>query len=141
MDRIDKEQLYNTAWKHWGGDLQIDILIEEMAELTQALIKDRRNRFRDANTLPRNPLLNSIEIRKEFADVIICMEQMELRFRQTKLMYDSIPPKPLPRKIGTMWDQIEEFKEAKLLRLKERLMQSMTNKLWDTTVGNSGGNR
>ena len=42
MNQQEREQLYNTAWKHWGGDLQIDILIEEMAELTQALIKDRR---------------------------------------------------------------------------------------------------
>jgi hypothetical protein len=43
MDDIEVKQLYHTAWKHWGAEMQIDIYIEEMAELTQAFLKARRN--------------------------------------------------------------------------------------------------
>jgi hypothetical protein len=43
MEEIETKTLYDWAWKHWGSDAQIDVLIEEMAELTQALLKSRRN--------------------------------------------------------------------------------------------------
>ena len=38
---MEKEELYNEAWRLWGGDMQLDILIEEMAELTLARLEER----------------------------------------------------------------------------------------------------
>jgi phage gpG-like protein len=93
--------------------MQIDILIEEMAELTQALLKTRRN-----------GVVFSHAVFEEIADVQICLEQLDIQFGYLEA-----------------YKQIEQIKEGKLLRLKERLMQSMTEKLTDVTIGNSGGNR
>jgi hypothetical protein len=42
MNEIDKIQLYRTARKHWGGESQINMVMEEMAEFTQAILKTRR---------------------------------------------------------------------------------------------------
>lgn len=62
-----EEILYGKAWTRWG-DLQFDVLIEEMAELTKEICKMRRRKN------------NSDEICEELADVKIMIEQMELRF-------------------------------------------------------------
>ena len=57
---LDKKPL-KEAVDLWG-DKQIDVLIEEMAELTQALCKRKRNR---ATNIP-----------EEIADVYIMLEQV-----------------------------------------------------------------
>ena len=111
MDKFDREQLYNTAWKHWGADMQMDMLIEEMAELTQAILKTRRN-----------GVVFSASISEELADVIICMEQVLLKTQQLPISANS--------RI-MLWDEIESIKERKLRRLKDRLLQSMTEKHGD----------
>ena len=56
------QQAVNT----FGSDFQTDILIEEMAELTQAIIKSRRN----------NGSYCTTEIAEETADVIICLAEL-----------------------------------------------------------------
>lgn len=56
------QQVVNT----FGSDFQTDILIEEMAELTQAIIKSRRN----------NGSYCTSEIAEETADVIICLSEL-----------------------------------------------------------------
>lgn len=106
MDEIDKKQLYNTAWNHWGSNMQLDILIEEMAEFTQAILKARRN-----------GVTYSYSFYEEMADVLICMEQVETRLKDfpDKCDYDKHVI------LSTCWDRVMEIKEKKLLRLKERL--------------------
>ncbi len=108
MDQIEKENLYNTAWKHWGPTSQIDMLIEEMAELTHAILGTRRN-----------GVTYSYAFSEEMADVIICLEQLETRMR--------LFPRTLDK--GSLWDQVLEIKEMKLKRLKERLMEDMLKNL------------
>ena len=54
------------AGNTFGSDFQTDILIEEMAELTQAIIKSRRN----------NGSYCTAEIAEETADVIICLSEL-----------------------------------------------------------------
>lgn len=103
MDEIDKKQLYHTAWVHWGGDAQIDMLIEEMAELTQALLKSRRN-----------GVAFSYAVLEEFSDVEICMEQIKEKIHECGS--------------GT---PMEIIKQGKLERLYKRLMESMTQKYQD----------
>jgi phosphoribosyl-ATP pyrophosphohydrolase len=56
--------IHQTALTHFGADHQLDKLIEEMSELTQAIIKARHNR-------PAN-------IAEELADVQILLDQVKL---------------------------------------------------------------
>jgi len=90
---MEKEELYNEAWRLWGGDMQLDILIEEMAELTQAIIKARRH-----------GVLWSHAVFEEIADVLICLEQVETRLKAMPV------------------DIVGELKAGKLARLEERLV-------------------
>lgn len=100
-------QLYETAWKHWGAESQINMLIEEMAELTQAILKTRRQ-----------GVTYSYAFSEELADVIICIEQIKNQMQKF----------PLGLKDGTLWDQVLEIKNMKLDRLEKRLMESMEKK-------------
>lgn len=69
--------LYEDAWKKFGAESQMDMLIEEMAELTQAILKTRRN-----------GVVFSHSILEEFADVQICMEQIGERMNKLGLSQD-----------------------------------------------------
>lgn len=116
MDEIDRKQLYNTAWNHWGSLMQMDILIEEMSELTRAIIKARRN-----------GTFYTYALSEEMADVLICLEQLETRMRDFPTVDTSDSNRP--KVTGCIFDQVEMIKDQKLNRLKERLMQSMANKM------------
>lgn len=59
--------IYESAISEWGDEAQIDMAIEEMAELTTALLHNRRNR--EAN------------IAEEIAGVRIMLAQLEIIFR------------------------------------------------------------
>jgi len=97
------KQLYHTCWTHWGAYQQIDIAIEEMAELTQALLKARRKGYPHFSS--------SSAALEELADVVICLEQLlEMVCRDGKT------------------DEYLAYKEDKLLRLESRLMESMAKK-------------
>ena len=65
MDDQEVEKLYEDVWKHCGVQKQIDICIEEMAELTQAFLKARRE-----------GIVYNKNVYKELADVSICLEQI-----------------------------------------------------------------
>jgi hypothetical protein len=103
---MEKEELYNEAWRLWGGDTQLDILIEEMAELTQAIIKTRRHN-----------MTWSYAVLEEIADVSICLEQVETRLKGRSC--DINRKTMLPTRY--LFDIVEEIKERKLTRLEERI--------------------
>jgi len=67
----EEEGVYRKAISKWGRGAQIDVAIEEMAELIHALCKSRR-RIR-----PKGWLYNIYE---EIADVEIILEQMKIIF-------------------------------------------------------------
>jgi hypothetical protein len=124
MDEIDRKQLYNSAWKHWGADAQVDMLIEEMGELTVALLHARRN-----------GVIFSYDVSEEVGDVEICLEQFKTRMQAT--------PTTTKKdgeiiKSGCIYDVVEQFRNTKLLRLKDRLMESLSKKYPE--VGESLGN-
>lgn len=89
MDDIDRKQLYETAWKHWGAEAQIDMMIEESSEFIQALLKARRT-----------GCLYSYAVSEEFADTLICFEQIETHLKQ------------IPSTNGTLWDLFNENKKV-----------------------------
>ncbi|GAI78537.1 unnamed protein product, partial [marine sediment metagenome] len=68
---MKNEELYKKAIEKWGYELQINMCIEECAELIKALMKGRRN--------PKNPNLVD-DILEEMVDVEIMIEQLKLIF-------------------------------------------------------------
>lgn len=62
---VENEKLHRSAEEQWGFESQADIWIEEMAELTQALLKMRRKL--------NNTTVEAVRL--EIADVMLCIEQ------------------------------------------------------------------
>lgn len=62
----DQIKILNDAIRRYGVDMQTDIAIEEMSELTKAIIKERR--IKSAATVEN--------VCEEIADVLIMMEQL-----------------------------------------------------------------
>ena len=58
-------KLYKKAWKKYGHRHQLDILIEEMSELTKSILKARRSK----KTYTKKVL-------EELGDVRICTDQL-----------------------------------------------------------------
>lgn len=71
------EQAVQDMCKRYGPDSQIDVCIEEMSELTKALIKDRRSKLytREANFDGRT------EVLEELADVYFMLEYIQFIFQ------------------------------------------------------------
>lgn len=76
-----------------GKDHQIDIAIEEMSELTKALLKDRRHHSLETVT----------DITEEMADVYICLAELSIIFENRS--------------------EFEDMIDRKLQRLKKRLKE------------------
>ena len=68
---MTEQEIYQAALEHYGTVRQVDKLIEEMGELTQALMK-----FRHGPTVQR-----SDHIHEEFVDVMVVMEQIRLTLK------------------------------------------------------------
>ena len=62
----EQQKIMQNAVRKYGVDAQDDIAIEEMSELTKAIIKNRR--YKDFNTYEN--------LCEELADVSIMLEQM-----------------------------------------------------------------
>lgn len=112
MDEIERKNLYNAAWKHWGADAQLDMCIEEMCEFIHAILGTRRH-----------GVTYSYAFFEEMADVLICLEQIETRLKDFPhdIGKDGMPTR-------SSWAEVQRIKEMKLQRLKERLEESMANK-------------
>jgi len=67
-DYEKRRELYEKALEKWGADSQVDMLIEEMAELTQVLLHIRRE----------NRDVTVEELSDEIADVEIMLEQVKV---------------------------------------------------------------
>ena len=99
------------ALEHYGERAQVDMMLEEMAELSKALLKLRRaQKFRE----PGQWLLME-DVAEEIADVQIVLDQM-------KMLYP-------------MWDG---FRRKKLQRLEERIEKE---RWADADEGRTAGDR
>lgn len=88
------------ALEKFGDDMQVDILIEEMAELTKALIKSRRagNGYRTRSVL------------EETADVTICLASLKMTMEKGLNSLAGVDP------------LLQEHIDNKLFRLEQRLL-------------------
>lgn len=105
MDQNERVELYTRLVKLYGVGHQMDVAVEEMAELTNAIMKLRRHRA------------SSDDVITEIADVVVCMEQLALRFGVDAVMAE---------------------KERKLQRLKERVDLVVRDMGLDTDADDDG---
>lgn len=89
---MERNEILNRAIDTYGMHAQVDMCLEEMSELSKALLKMRRT---DGDIAAK--LAN---IREEIADVQIMIDQM-------RIIYGP--------------DEVDRAEQAKLARLKERL--------------------
>lgn len=104
MTATERHDLLARAISTYGRQAQTDMMLEEMSELTKALLKERR-----VPPLPVNGLESAVlSIREEMADVQIVLDQMK-----------------------QIYGDVSDIEEAKLLRLKQRLDASnLARKCW-----------
>lgn len=89
---FEQEIILQKAVEKWGNEMQIDVCIEELSELIQALCKYKRNK--------PHALSN---VKEEMADVFIMLRQM-------KMIFDIYPD-----------ETIQQHIDFKVNRLKERI--------------------
>lgn len=87
----------------YGKQPQVDVAIEEMSELTKALLKERRALHRDDPDAWKQATMN---IADEMADVIIMLTQLTIIFENR--------------------DDVQVIINRKLARQEERLKEAMT---------------
>ncbi len=85
---VTETELYKAALVEWGIDSQLDMVIEECAELINAIQKWRRHR------------VESKAVLEEGVDVELCLEQL-------KLMLDA----------PTLWENTRKDKLERLRKL------------------------
>lgn len=76
----DAGKIYRAAIEVFGGDLQVAVAIEEMAELTKELCKAQRKLFAAEMFIGDGEIDNHDEIAEEIADVQIVLEELMLLF-------------------------------------------------------------
>ena len=97
------DQIYNDALDLWGNSTQIDILIEEMSELTKAFLKARRNH--EAGGL-------SWDVLEELVDVDICLEQIRRMFlKQNSKEILDLYDREYSMKMTRLQERIKKVKE------------------------------
>ena len=77
---IETAKIYRAAIEVFGGDMQVTVAIEEMAELTKELCKAQRVTFAGRGGLGDGMIDNHDEIAEEIADVQIALEELMLLF-------------------------------------------------------------
>lgn len=104
MTPEETRALYEACWDAWGSNLQTDILLEEMAELMQAILKSRRH---DGMVNLKAP-----GVAEELADVLICTEQLMLMMEKITIGENSRT---------SMAAYVKAARTDKLNRLQKRL--------------------
>lgn len=97
---IKNPEVLEDAIDRYGAPAQIDMAIEEMSELTKALLKNRRN-FAGATAIARGSLRKAII--EEAADVIITVAQVVMIYAEL--------------------EEIQAEVDFKINRLRERLKE------------------
>lgn len=87
MNRELAKELSNYACGKYGCEYEIDRCIEEMSELTKALLKDRRDSSYDT----------MVNILYEFADVLFTLTHIQVMYEFSDAMIDEAFNKALER--------------------------------------------
>lgn len=78
LPAVNNKEIWKECVSRYGEDAQVDIAIEEMSELTKALLKYRRKKTENEQRRFDGSNLKSLleDISEETADVIIMIEQL-----------------------------------------------------------------
>ncbi len=79
-----EKELMQSALDKWGTESQLNMVIEECAELIDAIQKWRRNR------------IDSVKVLEETVDVELCLDQLKMMLDAPKL-FDNIKKDKLDR--------------------------------------------
>ena len=118
MDERERRNIMTRAIQHFGETAQIDMAVEEMAELTKALCKVKRATPGATTTAA---VSNVIE---EIADVQIMLDQLRLIFARST---DEVEEDKLRRLLG----RLNSYAES---NLHEWLHQQYKPGIWSRTV-------
>lgn len=102
MNRPKIKNIYKKAWGQWGEDAQLNVLMEECAELIQAVSKYKR--------YPHEMSTRGRALAEEIADVEIMIDQLKEHMDYLNLKV-----------------QVENNKYEKLLRLDKKLNEMIDN--------------
>lgn len=95
----ERDRVFEKCLKEYGDTAQMDMLIEEMSELIQAVMKWRRAGNSQARGMYRTHII------EELADVKIMARQMEILFDCTEELEGWIDYK-VERQIGRLAEKI-----------------------------------
>ena len=104
----ETEKIYRAAIEVFGGDLQVAVAIEEMAELTKELCKAERKLFAAEMFIGDGKIDNHDKIAEEIADVQIVLEELMLLFG-----ISSEVQKARKRKLERLEMRIEKAREER----------------------------
>lgn len=93
-EQKDRKEILLNAVSTYGKTMQEDVCIEEMSELTKAIIKRRRRgaeRIKESNE----------HVREEIADVQIMLDQMRIIYGDTT-DWENLKIKRLKSRLGTV---------------------------------------
>lgn len=90
---------YDALWEKYGSGAQVDKVIEEMSELTKALLKARQ----------KGEIFTE-EVDEEIADVIVMMEQLLINARRHSVKINDCDCR-------SAWDKIVAYREVKLEKI------------------------
>lgn len=98
MTKEERTKLLKQAIDTYGRQAQVDMMLEEMSELTKALLKERR-----VPPLPVSGLEHAIlSIREEMADVQIVLDQMKQIYGDTSAIEEEKLQR-LKGRLGRSW--------------------------------------
>ena len=103
LNERDAETL-RAAWTAFGPESQLDMVIEEAAELIQAIAKSRRILYYTPGKAVQAP-----QVACEIADVLVCLQQIEIVMRESDA-----------------WDRVVNEHRAKIGRLKMLVKERTT---------------
>ena len=118
MDERERRNIMTRAIQHFGETAQIDMAVEEMAELTKAICKVKRAQ---AGAEMGAAIENVVE---EIADVQIMLDQLRLIFARST---DEVEEDKLRRLLG----RLNSYAES---NLHEWLHQQYKPGIWSRTV-------
>jgi NTP pyrophosphatase (non-canonical NTP hydrolase) len=92
-----EEEIYNKALDQWGYDAQADMVIEEMSELTKAILKYRRKPHKD----------RALDIAEELADVTIMLRQLEIMMTRSYPIFNKWKCQHMHEKLNRVKSMLE----------------------------------
>ena len=90
----ERQQILQSAINTYGPEHQVDMAIEEMAELTKALLKMRRDKSS-----------GDYNVREEIVDVQIVLDQLKMIYGWDNEIQ--------AQKLGRLWEAIKDEQESR----------------------------